>query len=285
MNIDVSSLAQFTSWGSSGVQASSRVGAAASISLKTGDAGSFEDSLSAFAAEMSNRLTGAAQDEQGQDKDASGLVSSLTSTVRWMKDRYGDDAATAAMGMILGSTQAGATEDSLSDGLLKTLRMVDNNFGFDAGDAAISRFNGSLNNEINAFFDNGQTERFMAVDLTEGQDGSGGLNLNSQALAAAVDSAVSQMAANLADKIGDSGTASTDPTQALLDSLAQQAEDQTPAEPGTATASLPGTLEESLGQTMSQFSAFQTSALQGMRAQAAYGYVPPAQAAAVNMAV
>lgn len=120
-----------------------------------------------FANEIVRRLESGQEgslDLEGQHKDADDLRHSLGRTMDWIRDRFGDETAAAAAGMVLQSTSSGVTEDSLSNGLLNTLRFIDRNFGFAAGDEAIGRFNSNLNGALNDYFDNGSEELFYAVE-------------------------------------------------------------------------------------------------------------------------
>ncbi|QGY39390.1 hypothetical protein GM415_04385 [Pseudodesulfovibrio cashew] len=125
-----------------------------------------------FAHEVIRRLeengTGTETGADGEQKDSSDLRQSLADTMDWIRERFGDDAAAAAAGSILKATGSGVTEESLSDGLVSTLKIIDRNFGFAAGDAAIAQFNGSLNNAINTYFDNGSDEVFFAGEAPVG---------------------------------------------------------------------------------------------------------------------
>lgn len=122
-----------------------------------------------FANEVIRRLESgdeAALDSEGNPKDSGDLRQSLGQTMDWIRERYGDDTAAAAAGMILQSTSSEVNEDTLGDGLLNTLKFIDRNFGFAAGDEAIDKFNGALNQEINEYFDNGADELFFAAEAS-----------------------------------------------------------------------------------------------------------------------
>lgn len=122
---------------------------------------------SVFANEIIRRLENggeAALDSEGQPKDSDDLRHSLGQTMDWVRQRFGDDAAAAAAGMVIQSTSSGVTEDSLSEGLLNSLKFIDRNFGPAAGDEAIAQFNSNLNGAINEYFDNGVEELFHAVE-------------------------------------------------------------------------------------------------------------------------
>jgi|GEM_PF-2324894 len=122
-----------------------------------------------FANEVIRRLESGDEpglDSEGQPKDSEDLRHSLGQTMDWIRDRFGDDTAAAAAGMVLQSTASGVNEDTLADGLLNSLKFIDRNFGFAAGDEAIAKFNGTLNGEINDFFENGSEELFYAVETS-----------------------------------------------------------------------------------------------------------------------
>ena len=115
-----------------------------------------------------------------QSEDPHGLQLALGQSMDWVRDRFGDDAAAAASGMVLSATASGVDEDSLSDGLLDALRFIDRNYGMAAGDAAIAKFNVSLNGAINEYFDNGRAELFFATDSPPAADVSPTQDLNAR---------------------------------------------------------------------------------------------------------
>lgn len=121
----------------------------------------------AFAAEIIRRMDGVT-DEEGQPKDPSDLQQSLGSAMDWIRERFGDETAAAAAGMVLQATSSGVTEDTLGTGLLNTLKFIDRNFGFAAGDQAIAQFNNTVNQAVNNYFDNGRDELFFAAESPEG---------------------------------------------------------------------------------------------------------------------
>jgi len=134
----------------------------------------------AFANEIIRRM-GEKTGEDGQPKDSTELRQDLGSTIDWLRERYGDDTAAAAAGMILQATSSGVTEDTLGNGLLNTLKFIDRNFGITAGDEAIARFNSGINQTVNKFFDNGQDELFFAVESSG--DTTASQNLHSRFIA------------------------------------------------------------------------------------------------------
>jgi len=110
------------------------------------------------------RRMGEVKDENGEVKDTDALRSQLASTLDWVRERFGDETAAAASGMLIKSTSSGVNEDTLGNGLLNTLKFIDRNFGTNAGDAAISQFNAGINTALNDFFDNGQNEIFHVAE-------------------------------------------------------------------------------------------------------------------------
>lgn len=99
-----------------------------------------------------------------EQPDASRLGSALAQTAEFIRSEFGDDAATAAMGIVYKNAGNGPlSEDSLGKGLLNVVRMVDRNYGFAAGDKLMGHLNGELNNALNDYFDNGFQETFFAV--------------------------------------------------------------------------------------------------------------------------
>ena len=129
-----------------------------------------------FANEVVRRL-GQEIGAEGQPKDSTALRHSLGSTMDWMRERFGDETAAAASGMILQSTASGVDEDTLGEGLLNVLKFVDRNFGIAAGDAAMAQFNTGINQELNEYFDNGQAELFFdAAALPDGASATQDIN-------------------------------------------------------------------------------------------------------------
>jgi len=114
-----------------------------------------------FANEIVRRM-GEQAGENGEVKDPTDLRHSLGQTMDWVRERFGDETAAAAAGMVLQSTSSGVNEETLGEGLLNTLKFIDRNFGIAAGDAAIGQFNQSINVELNNYFENGKAEVFHA---------------------------------------------------------------------------------------------------------------------------
>ena len=102
-----------------------------------------------------------AKEKQAQ---ATQLESALSGTVNYMTDTFGEKAGTAMMALVYKRIGDGeVTEESLGNAFLDVTRFIDKNFGIDNGDAFIDHLNGTLNNSLNAYFDNGATEQFIAV--------------------------------------------------------------------------------------------------------------------------
>ncbi|MBI9079250.1 MAG: hypothetical protein JEY79_05860 [Pseudodesulfovibrio sp.] len=120
-----------------------------------------------FANEIIRRM-GEDLDAEGQPKDVTALRHSLGSTMDWMRERFGDETAAAAAGMIIQSTSSGVNEDTLGNGLLTTLKFIDRNFGIAAGDAVMDKYNTGINTELNNYFDNGKTELFFDAGAMSG---------------------------------------------------------------------------------------------------------------------
>jgi hypothetical protein len=114
------------------------------------------------------RRMGEVTDENGEVKDSDDLRSQLASTLDWVRERFGDETAAAASGMIIKATSSGVNEDTLGNGLLNVLKFIDRNFGTNAGDTAIAQFNAGINTALNDFFDNGQNEIFHVAEATDG---------------------------------------------------------------------------------------------------------------------
>jgi hypothetical protein len=114
------------------------------------------------------RRMGEVTDENGETKDTGALRDQLASTMDWVREKFGDDTAAAAAGMVIQATSSGVNEDTLGNGLLNTLKFIDRNFGTNAGDTAIAQFNSGINTALNDFFDNGQNEIFHVAESTGG---------------------------------------------------------------------------------------------------------------------
>ena len=114
------------------------------------------------------RRMGEVTDENGEVKDSDDLRGQLASTLDWVRERFGDETAAAASGMLFAATSSGVNEDTLGNGLLNVLKFIDRNFGINAGDTAIAQFNSGINSALNDFFDNGQNEIFHVAESTDG---------------------------------------------------------------------------------------------------------------------
>ncbi|TVM16672.1 hypothetical protein DPQ33_11810 [Oceanidesulfovibrio indonesiensis] len=172
MQIDGTTTSLFQSLAAYG---SGQGGSGFRLSQRNGDGMNTSD---AFGLDMTRRLeatqpaaTEKTTDESGEGPEqtigkveASRLGKALAQAVEFIREKFGDDAATAAMGIVYQSGGDGQlTEESLGKGLLNVVRMVDRNYGFAAGDMVMGQFNGELNNALNNYFDNGFQETFFAV--------------------------------------------------------------------------------------------------------------------------
>ncbi|CAK7010865.1 MAG: hypothetical protein DELT_02078 [Desulfovibrio sp.] len=127
-------------------------------------------------AELDPEAAAAQEEKLGQ---LGKLESALSATVSYMADTYGEQAASAMIGIVYKSLGDGEiNESTLGNALLDVVRFVDSNFGIDEGDSFMDHLNGSLNDSLNAFFDNGQNETFFAASSVSGGSG-GGIDLQS----------------------------------------------------------------------------------------------------------
>lgn len=140
-------------------------------------------------------------------KDDASLRDSLGAALDWVRNSFGDETGAAASGMMLAATAETVSEETLGQGLLDVLRFIDRTQGFAAGDQAIARFNSGINGQLNAYFDNGKSELFMAVQ--SGSDGSEATRLFLRSAATAT----------------AASKATPDPTAQLLDALRQDLEE------------------------------------------------------------
>ncbi len=118
------------------------------------------------AANSGNTAQSAAVAKALQEKTEQGkkLESALADTVSYMADKFGDTAASTMMGLVYKRVGDGpVTEDSLGQGILDAVKFIDKNFGTQKGDELIAKVNGELNENLNAFFDNGSNETFFAT--------------------------------------------------------------------------------------------------------------------------
>lgn len=200
---------------------------------------------SAFAADISKRISAASgldasaangTEPSGEQADKiaqlSKLESALSGTVAYMSKTHGDQAASAMIGLIYKRIgDGGVTEESLGNALLDVTRFIDKNFGVDKGDAFMDHLNGSLNDSMNAFFDNGVEEKF--IDASQFQAGSAGSGGGS----GGVESLMAQLAEEYADSV-----------KALLEEARQNVPDQTSPlaayVPGQDRGSMQGVLKD-----------------------------------------
>lgn len=142
---------------------------------------------SAFAADLSKRISSLrgldvprATDEQEISREQSDklsqlqkLESALSRTVSYMSERHGAQAASAMIGLIYKRLGDGEiNEQTLGNAFLDVTRFIDSQFGVARGDEFMDHLNGSLNNSMNEFFDNGMSEQF--IDASKFHTGSGG---------------------------------------------------------------------------------------------------------------
>ena len=134
---------------------------------------------------------GAAPSVDAADKNtaAKNLEKALASTVDFMADRFGDTAASVMTALIYkGIGDGPVTEENLGQALLDVAKFVDANFGYSEGDAFINHINGSLNDSLNAFFDNGSNEEFLAVTMSGSGATVNGTDMGDSLIGSLVDS-------------------------------------------------------------------------------------------------
>jgi len=156
-----------------------------------------------FAEEMVRRIQAGMPDSEG--RDGSGLSASLVTSIDFVRENFGDRAATAVMGIMIKSVGEGqVSEQAFGQGMLQAVKFIDRNFGFAAGDTLIRKFNSDLNVEVNEYFDNGLNERIYAV--TPGQSWASGLDAFVQGVAENFGSDDADMISSLLDQaLKDSG--------------------------------------------------------------------------------
>ncbi len=157
----------------------------------SGGKGLNEDQAKAFGQNLSRRIaensglgkteTGTVEQtaENGSDQEQGKkldqlrqLEEALGATVNYMTDKYGKDAGTAMIGLVYKSLGGDdINEDTLGKAFLEVTRFIDRNFGIEEGDAFMEHLNGSLNDSLNGFFENGLNEQFMAVTTYIGGSG------------------------------------------------------------------------------------------------------------------
>jgi hypothetical protein len=157
-----------------------------------------QGAVEGFAQEMARRAELAPKPEGvARTVDAKGLEEAVSGAVDYIKDRFGDRAARAVMGIVVNRAGYGPlTEESLGDGFTDALEFVDKSFGVAEGDKAMAFFNGALNNAINGFFQNGKNESFLALDLGQAKEELG------QAVGQAVSGFMKKIEANSFDGDG-----------------------------------------------------------------------------------
>ncbi len=114
--------------------------------------------------DSSGKTQKGADDGASTVKDPSELAGALSRAADFIENKFGHDAATAFKGIVVSGSGDSITEESLSNGLLKSVQFIDRNFGFAAGDEVMANFNSDLNNAINDYFENGLQEHFFAAE-------------------------------------------------------------------------------------------------------------------------
>jgi len=131
------------------------------------------DTAETFSAEIMRRLQSAQTASNAGTLAASGaagdLEKALADSIEYVREKHGDAAATAVMGIVVkGVGDGSGGEDALGNALVSSLKFIDRNFGIASGDAAMAQFNGSLNDAVNGYFQNGHNELFHAAESSGG---------------------------------------------------------------------------------------------------------------------
>ncbi len=120
---------------------------------------------------------------------SAGLEKALSGSVNYMADHFGDKAAAVMMGLVYKRVGDGpVTEESLGNALLDVAKFVDKNFGIEAGDGFINHLNGDLNDSLNAYFENGSSEEFLAVTISADGASVNGTDMGDSLIGAMTDS-------------------------------------------------------------------------------------------------
>ena len=99
-------------------------------------------------------------------KNREKLENALADSVSYIAGKFGDKAGTAMMALVYKRIGNNAVDETLlGNALLDVTRFVDANFGINEGDNFIRHLNSDLNKSMNAWFDNGKNEKFMAVTM------------------------------------------------------------------------------------------------------------------------
>lgn len=206
---------------------------------------------------------------ESEGTDAEDLANSLARAVDHIRENYGDEAASATMGLIYQNIGDGTiSEDSLGDGLVSAVKLIDSNFGFAAGDEVMSFFNSDINESMNSYFDNGLMEEFYASTSTGSGSAAG---TGSSSLPQAITTAIGQVGEETNDETASSImeilTSSLEENGKSVDSLknalseAQSYLDEN-FDAETA-ASLGSTLSQGLAQSLPDAPVFQAMSQQG----------------------
>ncbi|WP_029893594.1 hypothetical protein [Desulfohalovibrio reitneri] len=96
------------------------------------------------------------KDEEAGRKSQIGneLAESLARTSSWLRDRFGEQTASAFQGLVSSAAGSGG-EAAMGEAMLRAVRMVDSQHGLAAGDSFISQLNGDLNHAVNKAFADG----------------------------------------------------------------------------------------------------------------------------------
>jgi hypothetical protein len=203
-----------------------------------------------FAAEIMRRLQASRTASNAgallESGAAGDLQSALAGTVDYVRKTHGDAAATAVMGIVIkGVGDGSGGEDALGNALVSSLKFIDRNFGIASGDAAMAQFNGSLNNAVNGYFQNGKTELFHAAGDAGGAAGQV-QGILASTLSSVTDSFGQDAAETVADILAGSLKETGSTRQGLGTALAR-ADDYLARTYGASNAAFPPSLADQAG--------------------------------------
>ncbi len=166
----------------------------------TRPAGLGQAEANAFAKSLVDGIdaSGLRAEDAGADESAH-LKKSLADSIDYVRDNFGDEAATAMIGILSKGMAGGeASEETLGQSLLNVVKFMDRNFGFEGGDKIMAQFNGQLNDSLNRYFENGFEEKFYAVNGPEGT-----FNSLSSAITLTMNSVTEKFGADAAQTVVD----------------------------------------------------------------------------------
>ncbi len=201
----------------------------------------------------------------GEGTDAQELGDSLARAVDFIRENFGDEAASATIGLVYQSIGDGAiTEDNLGEGLVSAVKLIDSNFGFAAGDQVMSYFNSDINDAMNSYFDNGLMEEFYASTSSGSDTGSSSLP---QSITTAIGQIAEETDEETASSLMEILTSSLEENGKSLDSMKSALQEAqaylNETQDSETAASLGATLSQGLAQSLPDAPMFQAMNQQG----------------------